>query len=147
MGRSWRKRDRESIADEYGGSLAEIEKRVGPRLRRWRMRRGLSISDTARQAKAQGVACDSSYLSRMERGEVNIPLRTMLALCRVLRIGPQDVLGRDFPTTQSALDSLPQRTLRLLIFLADKDTRLMGEPLYTLLDGLLKATEIVSDQR
>lgn len=69
---------------------------IGDRLREYREIRGLSIVSLARSVKAEypEIAIDGSYLSRMERGKVSIPLRTLAAICAVLGARLSDIFGK-----------------------------------------------------
>ncbi|MEQ9366198.1 MAG: helix-turn-helix transcriptional regulator [Leptospirales bacterium] len=124
------------------GTVEEISQQVGASLRRWRERRGMSLAQTAPLVRAQGVSCDGSYLSRMELGGVNIPMRTLIAICRVLRVSPRYILSKDFPTTETVLDAMPRSTLRLLIAVWERDERLLGTPLNAALVSILESINL-----
>ncbi len=53
--------------------------RIGERLRQIREARGLKMTIADQINAKYGVSLDSSYMSRMERGKVNIPMKTLCA--------------------------------------------------------------------
>jgi transcriptional regulator with XRE-family HTH domain len=63
-------------------------RRVGEKLRRIREKRGQSMSVASIVRRQYGVKLDPSYLSRMERGKTEIPLRTLLALADFYDVDP-----------------------------------------------------------
>jgi transcriptional regulator with XRE-family HTH domain len=66
----------------------EILLTIGEKLRELRQSRGLSMN-IARDIRAHyGVKIDSSYLSRIERGKTEIPLRTLFALSDYFEVHP-----------------------------------------------------------
>lgn len=66
--------------------------KVGERLRRLREARGESMSVAREIRERFGVKLDPSYLSRMERGRAEIPLRTLFALARYYGVAPADLV-------------------------------------------------------
>jgi transcriptional regulator with XRE-family HTH domain len=66
--------------------------RVGERLRRLRESRGESMAVARLIRERFGVKLDPSYLSRMERGRAEIPLRTLFALARYYGVAPADLV-------------------------------------------------------
>lgn len=66
--------------------------RVAARLRTVRQRRGESTA-VAREVRTRyGVKLDPSYLSKMERGEAEIPMRTLFALAEYYEIDPRELI-------------------------------------------------------
>ncbi len=61
-------------------SLEHIVKKIGERLRTVRETRGKNMTIAREIRETYGVKIDPSYLSRMERGKAEIPLRTLFAL-------------------------------------------------------------------
>ncbi len=61
-------------------SLEHIVKKIGERLRNVRETRGKNMTIAREIRERYGVKIDPSYLSRMERGKAEIPLRTLFAL-------------------------------------------------------------------
>ncbi|MEQ9366201.1 MAG: helix-turn-helix transcriptional regulator [Leptospirales bacterium] len=107
-----------------------MERRIGSAIRKCRERRGIKVSALARDVAKRGVSCDPSYLSRMERGAVAIPLRTLLALCRALDVSPGEVieLQREEPLSLSEL--IPEPSIEKLRYLAMQNKRLVAEALF-----------------
>ena len=66
----------------------DIMKEIGKRLRVLRRKRGLSMRLALDVRNEDGIKLDPSYLSRMERGRVEIPLRTLLALADFFQVSP-----------------------------------------------------------
>lgn len=70
----------------------KILQTIGEKLRTLRQARGLSMN-IARDIRANyGVKIDSSYLSRIERGKTEIPLRTLFALADYFAVHPCTLL-------------------------------------------------------
>ena len=67
--------------EEYQmNDVNQLKTKIGARLREKRQEKGLSMA-VARLIRAEyGVKLDPSYLSRIERGKNEIPLRTLCAL-------------------------------------------------------------------
>ena len=61
-------------------SLEHLVKKIGERLRNVRETRGKNMTIAREIRERYGVKIDPSYLSRMERGKAEIPLRTLFAL-------------------------------------------------------------------
>lgn len=71
---------------------AQILQTIGEKLRALRQAKGLSMN-IARDIRANyGVKIDSSYLSRIERGKTEIPLRTLFALADYFEVHPCSLL-------------------------------------------------------
>lgn len=73
------------------------------KLRRLREARGESMAIAAIVRKKYGVSLDSSYLSRMERGKAEIPLRTLYALCLHYEITPEEIMRETWGPADSSL--------------------------------------------
>ena len=58
-------------------------KEFGTRIAQVRIERGMSASELSLQ-----VNRDASYVSQVEAGKVNISMKTMLEICKVLNIEP-----------------------------------------------------------
>ena len=70
----------------------QILKTIGEKLRELRQAQGLSMN-IARDIRAKyGVKIDSSYLSRIERGKTETPLRTLFALSDYFKVHPSYLL-------------------------------------------------------
>lgn len=94
-----------TLLDSVTAQLREVIARHGGSL--------MKIADAVR--RKYGVKLDGSYLSRMLRGKVEIPLRTLLALCDYLGVNPGmmlDAAGGDDadPETLVALIAADQQT-------------------------------------
>ncbi len=61
-------------------TLEQTVKKIGERLRNVRETRGKNMTIAREIRERYGVKIDPSYLSRMERGKAEIPLRTLFAL-------------------------------------------------------------------
>jgi transcriptional regulator with XRE-family HTH domain len=59
---------------------SDVSKLIGERLRKERLKRGLSMAVAREVRQIYCVKIDSSYLSRIELGKTEIPLRTLFAL-------------------------------------------------------------------
>lgn len=68
-------------------SHAKFFKKLGLRLRELRISRGLTLEDT----EEHGIK-SWKHLQRIEAGEANITMQTLLLLSRVYRIHPADIL-------------------------------------------------------
>ncbi|MCB1308443.1 MAG: helix-turn-helix transcriptional regulator [Leptospiraceae bacterium] len=78
-------------------------KEIGQRLRAVRKARGLPMRIAATIRERYGVKLDQSYLSRMERGESEVPLRTLFALADFFEVDPCDLLRPNAHRTSSEL--------------------------------------------
>jgi transcriptional regulator with XRE-family HTH domain len=107
-----------------------LERRIGAGIRKWRERRGISVSSLARQVALLGVSCDSSYLSRMERGAVAMPLRTFLALCQTLNVNPAQVIDLQLPEAPTLVELIPEPSLEKLKYLAIQNEQLVADALF-----------------
>ncbi len=65
-----------------------MKQEIGGRLRKLRMDRNLSMRVAFRVRSDYGIKIDPSYLSRIERGKVEIPLRTLFALADFYDVSP-----------------------------------------------------------
>jgi transcriptional regulator with XRE-family HTH domain len=63
---------------------------IGEQIRQTRQARRLSLSDVAERAKISVAT-----LSRIERDKQGLELGLFLALCKILRTSPRDLLGND----------------------------------------------------
>ena len=61
----------------------------------------MAIAATIREN--YGVSLDASYLSRMERGKAEIPLRTLYALCLHYEITPEEIMRETWGPGDSTL--------------------------------------------
>ena len=68
---------------------------IGGRLRRLRGKRGLSMRVAYLIRETYGVKIDPSYLSRIERGRVELPLRTLMAFADYYDVSPAWLLDGD----------------------------------------------------
>ncbi len=67
----------------------EIHQAIGARIRLLRQGRGLNMKVmTADIRDGYGVKLDPSYLSKIESGKLEAPLRTLLAICDYFQVGP-----------------------------------------------------------
>lgn len=86
---------------------------IGEKLREVREKRGETMSVAAVVRNRYGVKLDPSYLSRMERGKAEIPLRTLLALAHYYRVDPAYFIrSDDFPGAEPAAYLLLHPELR-----------------------------------
>ncbi len=53
-----------------------------------------------------GVKLDASYLSRMERGKVEIPLRTLFACAKYYEVDPCDLIRSDEYSDESPIHNM-----------------------------------------
>lgn len=119
--------------------------RIGERLRIVRERQGLNMTIALEIRDRYRVAIDPSYMSRMERGKAEIPLRTLVAFARYYRVplaslvddGPAgELAGLEYISTDPALGQLlalfarrlgPERARRKLETLLIELLDLAGE--------------------
>ena len=80
--------------------------RVGERLRKLREARGESMSVAKTIRERFGVKLDASYLSRMERGKVEIPLRTLFACAKYYEVDPCDLIRSDEYSDESPVHNM-----------------------------------------
>lgn len=74
--------------------------RVAARLRTVRQHRGESTA-VAREVRSRyGVKLDPSYLSKMERGEAEIPMRTLFALAEYYEVDPRELVEMEPGSTE-----------------------------------------------
>ena len=83
-------------------SLEHLVKKIGERLRNVRETRGRNMTIAREIRERYGVKIDPSYLSRMERGKAEIPLRTLFALADYYEVEVASLL--DPSTTGDAAD-------------------------------------------
>jgi len=88
---------------------------IGSRLHEIRRKLGLTQSETAERA---GLS-DRTYAD-IERGTVNMRVDTLLKICSVFKITPNDILVNDVPRVSlndihSAIDSCPDDSLQTLL--------------------------------
>jgi transcriptional regulator with XRE-family HTH domain len=70
-----------------GGGDAEIVRRFGESIRRHRLSKGLS-----QEALADRARVHRTYVGRVERGEANATLTTIVKLAAALDVEPTDLL-------------------------------------------------------
>ncbi len=70
--------------------------RIGKKIREIRTSRGLNTNVAYEIRQRYQVKIDPSYLSRMERGKAEIPLRTLFALADFYDINPGELLDREW---------------------------------------------------
>jgi len=66
----------------------ELLKNIGEKIRKARFARGVSMNIALEIRERYGVKLDSSYLSRIERGKAEIPLRTLAAVANYFNLEP-----------------------------------------------------------
>ncbi len=84
--------------------VTALELKVAQKLRDVRKRKGLTMKLASKIRRRYGVKINASYLSKMERGEVTIPLRTLFALL--------DYYKQPLAVFFSGLDESPGKSLR-----------------------------------
>ena len=110
-------------------SFSENWIKIGERIRKLREAKGrsMSIADDIRAEYA--VKLDASYLSRMELGKAQIPLRTIFALADYFKINPALLIDPDILGDMAGVDFLAQdetllkNLIRLKEGLGDEKTR------------------------
>ena len=73
---------------------------IGGRIRKTRFARGVSMKIAHEIRQKYGVKLDPSYLSRIERGKTEIPLRTLFAISDYFGIKPAQLI--DFSNVESS---------------------------------------------
>lgn len=81
---------------------------TGDRLRSIRQARRLSLKEVAGKAKISVAT-----LSRIERQKQGLEMELFLALCRILKVSPQELLGRETANGQAVIDPLAVRIATL----------------------------------
>jgi transcriptional regulator with XRE-family HTH domain len=71
----------------------EFATRIGERLRQIRISRGKNMNIANEIRSLYGIKIDPSYLSRMERGLAEPPLRTLFALSRYYGVSLNQILN------------------------------------------------------
>ena len=69
-----------------------INQKIGNRMRRLRKSNGLSMAMAYRLRTDYEIKIDPSYLSRIERGRVEIPLRTICAVAKFFEVSPAELV-------------------------------------------------------
>ncbi len=82
-----------------------INARIGETLRNLRVAKGLHLNAAHEIRKIHGVKIDPSYLSRMERGKAEIPLRTLNAIGLYYSISIADIIRLSLGETSETPDS------------------------------------------
>ncbi len=73
----------------------KIKEHIGQKIRALRKAQGLSMRVAYKIRNDYEVKIDPSYLSRIERGRVEIPLRTLLALADYYKVSPAWLLDTE----------------------------------------------------
>ena len=78
------------------GKMEDNLRSIGERLRRIREATGKNMTIAHEIRSRYNVKIDPSYLSRMERGKVEIPLRTLYALADYFKVSPGCLIDPEF---------------------------------------------------
>ena len=70
----------------------KLNEQIGARIRRLRKARGLSMNIAHNLRADYNIKIDPSYLSRIERGRVEIPLRTLFAIADFFAVAPAELI-------------------------------------------------------
>lgn len=89
----------------YPMTNEELKKRIGQTLREIREERGLKLAHTANYRHKLGIKIDPSYLSRMETGMVEIPMRTLYPLVKNYGINLGEFFARCTGETLGEVES------------------------------------------
>ena len=138
----------------YGGSMrpwhAETLRLIGERIRKTRFARGYSMKIAHEIRARYGVKLDPSYLSRIERGKTEIPLRTLLAISDYFGLKPAFLLDSATGNNNRGTDyifmdpQLVQYLIRLKEVLGEENAR---EYLQDLLSDVMKLIDNVLPQK
>ena len=79
---------------------------IGYRIRQIRLARGKTQQISLEVRKKYGVKLSPNYLSRMERGQTEIPLRTLFALADYLEVHPNHLIDPYSGTHPPEIDYL-----------------------------------------
>ena len=119
--------------------------RVAARLRRVRQHRGESTA-VAREVRSRyGVKLDPSYLSKMERGEAEIPMRTFFALAEYYEIDPRELIKLEAGEARAVPHTIFANT-RLRSELAYLNERLGDELMLEVMDWFLQVVTRLTDR-
>ena len=67
--------------------MADINKKVGEKIRMWRKKRGLSQEDLALESDLH-----RAYIGQIERGEKNIGIKNLEKIAKTLKVKPSHLL-------------------------------------------------------
>jgi transcriptional regulator with XRE-family HTH domain len=85
--------------------LAQVQRRVGRRISELRAAIG-----TTQEQLAEGSGLDVRYVQRIEAGEINLTLESLVRLANVLRVPVDSIFQR--PTREPTKTSSPSAQLR-----------------------------------
>ena len=126
---------------------SELLNVIGERIRKTRSARGVSMKIAHDIRAKYGVKLDPSYLSRIERGKTEIPLRTLLAISDYFGIKPAYLIehsSTDSPTGTEYVFMDPQ-LVQLLIRLREAlGEELAREHLQDTLKDILKLLDQIN---
>lgn len=92
-----------------GASGAPRESALGPRLRRLRQGRGLSLADVAK-----GTGISASFLSMVEKGQSDMTVSRLMRLVHWFGVSLADLIQEPDPATVQVVRADQRRSLRLV---------------------------------
>ena len=103
--------------------------RIGERIRQIREARGMHMTIAHEIRTKYGVKIDPSYLSRMERGKAEIPLRTLFAIADYFDVHPAHLIDPSSSGNAAGIDfvftdpELVENLIRLKNNIGEVNTR------------------------